>query len=144
MDCFQWFFAVNKLNRLLNLEEILEKKLVRPECGESPVAPPVPEYSSAVLFRGLVCPEWKVDRDGTFLGKCLADLTAGVILGPSGSGWAPLSVDDGPGLETDALFTWPLPPAPVELPRVNSDTVVVKLLDSGGKTLVFSVDEVFS
>lgn len=42
--------------RLLNLDEILEKKLVRPECGESPVAPPVPEYSSAVLFRGLVCP----------------------------------------------------------------------------------------
>lgn len=41
---------------MLNLEEILEKKLVRPECGESPVAPPVPEYSSAVLFLGLVCP----------------------------------------------------------------------------------------
>jgi hypothetical protein len=28
--------------RLLNLDEIFEKKLVRPECGESPVAPPVP------------------------------------------------------------------------------------------------------
>lgn len=25
-------------------------------------------------------PEWKVDLEGTFLGKCLADLTAGVIL----------------------------------------------------------------
>lgn len=49
--------------RLLNLEEILEKKLVRPECGESPVAPPVPEYSSAVLFRGLVCPAMAEHRN---------------------------------------------------------------------------------
>lgn len=31
-----------------------------------------------VVFRYL--PEWKVDLDGTFLGKCLVDLTAGVIL----------------------------------------------------------------
>lgn len=49
-----------------------------------------------------------------------------VYLGPSGSGVAPLSAD-GPGLDTDALFTWPLPPAPVDPPRVNSDTVEVKL-----------------
>lgn len=47
-------------------------------------------------------------------------------LGPSGSGVVPLSAE-GPGLDTDALFTWPLPPAPVDPPRVNSDTVVVKL-----------------
>lgn len=49
-------------------------------------------------------------------------------LGPSGSGAAPLSAADGPGLETDALFTWPLPPAPVDPPRVNSETVAVKLI----------------
>lgn len=48
-------------------------------------------------------------------------------LGPSGSGVALLSAD-GPALDTDALFTWPLPPAPVDPPRVNSDTAVAKLL----------------
>lgn len=38
------------------------------------------------------------------------------------------SAADGPGLDTDALFTCPFPlPAPVEEPRVNSDTVVVEL-----------------
>lgn len=46
--------------------------------------------------------------------------------------WVPvvlLSAADGPGLDTDALFTCPFPlPAPVELPLVNSETVVVKLL----------------
>lgn len=52
-----------KTYRLLNREEILEKKLVRPECGESPVAPPVPEYSRAVLFRGLVCPVGRGDGE---------------------------------------------------------------------------------
>lgn len=36
-------------------------------CGESPTLPPAPEY--AVLFLDLVWPEWKVDRDGTFLGN---------------------------------------------------------------------------
>lgn len=34
---------------------------------------------------------------------------------------------DGPGLDTDALLTWPLPPAPVDAPRVNSDTLIGKL-----------------
>lgn len=35
---------------------------------------------------------------------------------------------DGPGLDTDALFTWPLPlPAPAELPRVNSGIGPMKL-----------------
>lgn len=50
-------------------------------CGESPTLPPAPEY--AVLFLDLVWPEWKVDRDGTFLGNatgCLEELTAGVRL----------------------------------------------------------------
>lgn len=42
--------------RLLNRDEILEKKLVRPECGESAVCAPEPEYSRDALFRGLVCP----------------------------------------------------------------------------------------
>lgn len=40
--------------RLLNREEIFEKKLVRPECGESAAVPPVPEKSNPALFRGLV------------------------------------------------------------------------------------------
>lgn len=66
--------------RLLNLVVSLCKKVL-PECGESPTFPPVPAYT--VLFRDLVCPEWKVDRDGTFLGNatgCLEELTAGVRL----------------------------------------------------------------
>lgn len=42
--------------RLLNLEESLEKKLMRPGWGDSPGTPPVAEYSKAVLFRGLVWP----------------------------------------------------------------------------------------
>lgn len=42
--------------RLLNRDEIFEKKLVRPECGESAVWAPEPEYSREALFRGLVCP----------------------------------------------------------------------------------------
>lgn len=52
--------------RLLNLVVSLCKKVL-PECGESPTFPPAPAYT--VLFRDLVWPEWKVDRDGTFLGN---------------------------------------------------------------------------
>jgi len=77
---FRLFFAENTFNRLLNRDDIFEKKLVRPEYGESPVVPPVPGISIPVLFLDRVWPEWKVDRDGTFLGKCLVvDLIAGVI-----------------------------------------------------------------
>lgn len=42
------------VGRLLKREESLEKKLMRPGWEESPEAPLVPEYSSAVLFRALV------------------------------------------------------------------------------------------
>lgn len=42
--------------RLLNRDDIFEKKLVRPECGESPVWAPEPEYSKEALFRVLVWP----------------------------------------------------------------------------------------
>lgn len=45
---------MNETYRLLKREESFEKKLIRPGCGESPEVPLVPEYSSAVLFRGLV------------------------------------------------------------------------------------------
>lgn len=45
----------------------------------------------------------------------------------NGSVGAPFSAE-GPGLETEALLTCPFPPAPVEPPRVNSDTVEAKLI----------------
>lgn len=51
LTLFEGVFGWPSLGRLLNRDDILEKKLVRPECGESPVAPPVPEYSMPVLFR---------------------------------------------------------------------------------------------
>lgn len=55
-----------------------------------------------------------------------------LYLAPSESDcWAVVvlfSAADGPGLDTDALFTCPFPlPAPFEIPLVNSDTVVAKL-----------------
>lgn len=40
--------------RLLNREDIFEKKLVRPEYGESPVVAPVPGISMPVLLRDRV------------------------------------------------------------------------------------------
>lgn len=51
-------------------------------------------------------------------------------LGPKGSVGAPFSAE-GPGLETEALFTCPLPPDPAEVPRVTSDTAVAKLMSPG-------------
>lgn len=47
-------------------------------------------------------------------------------LGPKGSAGAPFSAE-GPGLDTDALFTCPFP-VPAEVPRVTSDTAVAKLI----------------
>lgn len=55
-----------------------------------------------------------------------------MYLGPSESDCcAPLllSATDVPGLDTDALLTCPLPLAPVEPPRVSSDTALAKLID---------------
>lgn len=40
--------------RLLKRDEIFEKKLVRPEYGDSPAVPPVPGISMPVLLRDLV------------------------------------------------------------------------------------------
>lgn len=77
---FDEVFGWPSLGRLLNLVVSLCRKVL-PVCGESPTLPPAPEY--AVLFLDLVWPEWKVDRDGTFLGNatgCLEELTAGVRL----------------------------------------------------------------
>lgn len=77
---FDEVFAWPSLGRLLNLVVSLCRKVL-PVCGESPTLPPVPAY--VVLLRDLVWPEWKVDRDGTFLGNatgCLEELTAGVRL----------------------------------------------------------------
>lgn len=48
-------------------------------------------------------------------------------LGPKGSAGAPFSAE-GPGLDTEALFTCPFPPDPAEVPRVTSDTAVAKLM----------------
>lgn len=59
LNTCNWASKILKLNisyRLLKRDEILEKKLVRPACGESPVWAPEPEYSREALFRGLVCP----------------------------------------------------------------------------------------
>lgn len=56
-----------------------------------------------------------------------------MYLGPSDSDCcAPLlvSATDVPGLDTDALLTCPLPLAPVEPPRVSSDTALAKLIES--------------
>lgn len=50
-------------------------------------------------------------------------------LGPKGSAGAPFSAD-GPGLDTEALFTCPFPPDPAEVPRVTSETAVAKLSTS--------------
>lgn len=69
----------NTLNRLLNLVVSLCRKVL-PVCGESPTLPPVPAY--VVLLRDLVWPEWKVDRDGTFLGNatgCVESVVAFVF-----------------------------------------------------------------
>lgn len=63
--------------RLLKRLEILWRKL--PAFGSS--ALDVAEL--ALLFLVLVCPEWNVDRDGTFLGNadgCLEVVEAGVRL----------------------------------------------------------------
>lgn len=43
-----------------------------------------------------------------------------MYLGPSGSAVAPLSAADGPGLETDALFTCPLDSFAVALDKLRS------------------------
>jgi hypothetical protein len=51
---FEVLFAWPSLGRLLNRDDIFEKKLVRPEYGESPVVPPVPGISMPVLLRDRV------------------------------------------------------------------------------------------
>lgn len=48
--------VLNITYRLLNRDEIFEKKLVRPEYGESAVVPPVPGISIPVLFLDRVWP----------------------------------------------------------------------------------------
>jgi hypothetical protein len=64
------------MGRLLKRFEILCKKL--------PLAASLPAAPDELLLRVLVCPEWKVDLEGTFLGNAdgcgLEEVLAGVKL----------------------------------------------------------------